>query len=455
MRVLVPTSDYYPYQWGGTEVYVHSLTRELMERGHDITILASIPMSATEGQYSSRVRGKWYTYEKEKIFGVHVEFESKQESHRSRSDELDWFWNDWMGKHQFDIVHYHSLSPVASLSLMHAAKQHSLPVVFTYHTPTTCPMGTLMNWKGETCDGEVIKKRCLRCVIHQGSESKVLGMLAERVPMLVWQTGTSLVRNSNNKLGRLGTALQMPTLLELQQQGLREMIDRIDLWHVQSRQIYEVLRKNGVPDRRLYLLRHGLENPNLQKPSNGRRLPGSPLRLGYIGRLAQVKGIETLLSAFTQVPSDSPVELHIYAEPQDGVQKEYQKELLQLTQEDTRIHWKGGFKRESLVDTLSEIDVLVVPSEWVEIGPFTVHEAFAASVPVIGSDLGGIHELVTHEVDGLLFEMRNTLSLAAQIRRLIDEPSLLGHLQEGITPRQSMKDVALQIEKQYYKLVRR
>ena len=51
---------------------------------------------------------------------------------------------------------------------------------------------------------------------------------------------------------------------------------------------------------------------------------------------------------------------------------------------------------------LSRIDVLAVPSQWLETGPLVVLEAFAAGTPVIGSDLGGIRELVSDGRDGLL-----------------------------------------------------
>ena len=50
-------------------------------------------------------------------------------------------------------------------------------------------------------------------------------------------------------------------------------------------------------------------------------------------------------------------------------------------------------------------------------------EAFAAGVPVIGSDLGGIQETLTDGVDGLLVRPFNSVAaLAAAIRKIVDEP---------------------------------
>jgi Glycosyltransferase len=45
---------------------------------------------------------------------------------------------------------------------------------------------------------------------------------------------------------------------------------------------------------------------------------------------------------------------------------------------------------------------VVVPSQWMETGPLVVLEAFAAGVPVIGSNLGGIADKVQHGHNGLL-----------------------------------------------------
>ena len=44
---------------------------------------------------------------------------------------------------------------------------------------------------------------------------------------------------------------------------------------------------------------------------------------------------------------------------------------------------------------LAGFDMLAVPSQWQETGPLVVFEAQALGVPVLGSDLGGIAELIT------------------------------------------------------------
>ena len=81
---------------------------------------------------------------------------------------------------------------------------------------------------------------------------------------------------------------------------------------------------------------------------------------------------------------------------------------------------------------LSALDVVVVPSLCYENSPLVIHEAFAAGIPVIATDLGGMRELVQHEVNGLLFERANVQNLAHQLQRITQEAHLLTELRRGI-----------------------
>ena len=84
---------------------------------------------------------------------------------------------------------------------------------------------------------------------------------------------------------------------------------------------------------------------------------------------------------------------------------------------------------EQVVETIRKYDALVVPSVCLETGPLVVLEAFAAGVPVIGSRLGGIAEMVRDGVDGFLFQPGNPSDLAYDIEQI---PRQLAALRESI-----------------------
>src|SRR5690606_14078084 len=94
-------------------------------------------------------------------------------------------------------------------------------------------------------------------------------------------------------------------------------------------------------------------------------------------------------------------------------------------------------------------DVLAVPSRGMENSPLVIHEAFMAGVPVIGTRMGGIPELVVPERGGLLVDPDSPADLAAAIRRLADEPELVPTLAANAPLVRSMDEDAAEWEERY------
>ncbi len=88
----------------------------------------------------------------------------------------------------------------------------------------------------------------------------------------------------------------------------------------------------------------------------------------------------------------------------------------------------GAFDNAEAAAVYADIDVLVVPSLWPENSPLVIHEAFMAGVPVVGARQGGIPGLVTHDVNGLLYDAFSPSALAAALRTLIDDPERVRRL---------------------------
>jgi len=82
-----------------------------------------------------------------------------------------------------------------------------------------------------------------------------------------------------------------------------------------------------------------------------------------------------------------------------------------------------------------------------------VLEAFAAGVPVLGSRLGGIAELVREDVDGILVEPASVAAWTAALRTLATEPDRLARLRTGIRPPRTMTTVAAEMAALYRRLL--
>src|SRR5439155_3104007 len=123
--------------------------------------------------------------------------------------------------------------------------------------------------------------------------------------------------------------------------------------------------------------------------------------------------------------------------------------LKQLAAGDRRVAFRDPIPASDIVTRLREYDVLAVPSQWLETGPMVVLEAFAAGVPVIGSNLGGIAEMVTNGVDGLLIPAHWLDAWTGAMESLSTDPPLLRTLQQGIRPPRRVADVAMDMAEVY------
>jgi glycosyltransferase involved in cell wall biosynthesis len=81
---------------------------------------------------------------------------------------------------------------------------------------------------------------------------------------------------------------------------------------------------------------------------------------------------------------------------------------------------------------MARVDWCIVPSVWWEAFGLVVSEAWMFKRPVIASDVGALAERISHEVDGLLFDVASASSLANTIRRACTEEGLWGRLVQGI-----------------------
>jgi glycosyltransferase involved in cell wall biosynthesis len=141
----------------------------------------------------------------------------------------------------------------------------------------------------------------------------------------------------------------------------------------------------------------------------------------FLGRLGERKGVPELLAALTR-----PGLAHVHTTlAGDGPVEEYRRRAADLGLA-ARTHLPGWVDAATARDLLARAHVLVLPSH-AEGSPMAVIEAFAHGVPVVATPVGGIPELVTDGVDGLLVPPGDPDALAAALIRLLtDEPLRAG-----------------------------
>lgn len=93
-----------------------------------------------------------------------------------------------------------------------------------------------------------------------------------------------------------------------------------------------------------------------------------------------------------------------------------------------RVHHAGVKSTEDeMARLLQAADLFVCPSLEDNL-PNSVMEAMACGLPVIGTSVGGIPDMVEHGVNGCLVNPGESISLARALRRMVDRPSDLNQM---------------------------
>ncbi|MGB4043272.1 MAG: glycosyltransferase family 4 protein [Thermacetogeniaceae bacterium] len=147
----------------------------------------------------------------------------------------------------------------------------------------------------------------------------------------------------------------------------------------------------------------------------------------FVGRLVQEKGAHLLVDAVPKVLHYYPQSKFIIAGT--GPALEYLKNKARDMNIYEKIYFTGYIDDRTRDFLYREADVAVFPSTYEPFGMVAL-EAMAAHTPVVVADVGGLGEIVQHEVNGLKCYPGNPNSLADNILRLLHEPDLAKKLAE-------------------------
>lgn len=351
---------------GGSERYQFILSELLEKNGHTV-----IPFAAANPKNLS---SKWSSY-----FPRGVNFE-----HPSWLDLAQFIYSipaaeaikRLLKNHPLDVAHLHIYYGQLTASILAPLQQAGVPIVQTLHEyKIVCPVYTLVS-QGEICQAcqghnfwYATLRRC-----NRGSVARSL---------------LSTIESYVSKL--LGS--------------VRLINHFIAVSHFQRQKVIEL----GVPAEKVTTIHNFIDTKTIKPNSK----PGEYFL--YFGRLERLKGLFTLIEAAASLKE---IPLLIVG---DG---EARLELEQLIEQNQYTHIQLlGFKQgNELTELIYHSICTVVPSEWYETFGFTLVESFAQGRPVIASNIGGISEVVTDRVDGILVPPRNAAVLREKMLWLAEHP---------------------------------
>jgi glycosyltransferase involved in cell wall biosynthesis len=154
------------------------------------------------------------------------------------------------------------------------------------------------------------------------------------------------------------------------------------------------------------------------------------LRMLFVGRLVERKGVHVLLDALALLPEEPPIQLEVLGDGPEREALEHRARSLGVAE---RVHFHGFVPREELERQLAECDALVLPAVVdakgdVEGLGVVLLEAMSFGKPVIASAAGGIPDIVRPSENGLLVPPGDAKSLAAAVECLARDPALVRSL---------------------------
>lgn len=196
----------------------------------------------------------------------------------------------------------------------------------------------------------------------------------------------------------------------------RKILLRADIVTAASKRLANLTSAYAPVTKKMKIIPFGVDltrfKPRVVRPRN-------KVMLGSIRHLQRTYGIDLMIRAASLLKSKS-WELVIAG---DGDASSY-KELAKDLKVADRVRFLGEVKYSKVPKVLKSLDLFMMPSRWETFGVAAV-EAQACGLPVVGTKVGGIPEVVSDGRTGYLVQRGDYQSLAKKIDELINDPDTL------------------------------
>jgi glycosyltransferase involved in cell wall biosynthesis len=457
-RVLLTSHKFFPQHRAGTEVLTLKIAQELQARGYCVKVVAGNPPDLDARRKVEHLNEtSTYVYD-----GIDVEV--VEEALRLKESSFNYEFNNphvqtYFGKllDEFkpdlvQMVHSQNLSA----AIIDECQKRAIPIVF-YATDFwfVCPVVQLKKPDGSICRGPSPgAANCLTCYTPEllPPSKEVVEAVSTRFPAFA-----PLAQLTEPMLGHLYRELKKPKAVSATKARpayLAAQANKLNKILVPTKLMRDIFVENGINPELIQLCHFGIDTSKLI--NHTQKQPSPLFRIGYVGTFFEHKGVDLLLEAFNNLPPEllNKAQLKLYGDPTQFPQYFQKLEAIANSEPASkdRIHFLGTFPNERFGEIMEELDVLVVPSRWYENTPLVMQSALATKTPLIVTDLGGMSELVEHEVNGMLFKLNDWQSLRQQLAQVISQPGLLQKLKENIKPERTVQDMVDDIEGVYLRV---
>ncbi len=360
----------YHYNFGGASKVYFNTSNLLIKKNHDV-----IFFSIRDEKNIVSLNEKYFIDKKVKtessllckILNFHNYFYNMQAKKNL---------NKLLENEKPDIAHIHLFYGGITTSILPVLKKHRVPVVYTAHDyRMICPAYTFLNGNGQVCE-DCKGNKFYNSFLKKCSKNNLLNSLVMSLEMYFrkyfiqadkYFDGLIYVSNfAKNKHEEFNPKIKQKANMVLYNSSKFSNI-KIN---------YDTKFKNK------YFL--------------------------FYGRFSKEKGIDLLLKAFKSIKKSKLIIA--------GEGREKHKILKYIKNENiSNIDYVGFKFGEDLNNLIKNAFFVIVPSQWYENNPLTIIESYSNGVPIIGSEIGGIPEIINNGKTGFTFKTRDLNDLKQKI----------------------------------------
>jgi glycosyltransferase involved in cell wall biosynthesis len=284
---------------------------------------------------------------------------------------------------QCDIYHSHSFQTFG-VGPFEAASEMGIPTVLTLHNYAPICFTNDLSLNGRFCERGCSKIKFIYCLLNKNWQTFMLS------PLLWAMKNKSMTMR-------------------------HQAIEKVGMIITPSNYMKSILHKYGIPNEKMVTIH------NLFSPKGVTHTEKTQRYFCWAGRIDKGKGIEYLLYAFAKVVKYFPeVKLYLIG---DGRYKRKMSTLAKQLRILKQLVFTGWVGHEEVVRLFSGATGVVIPSVYPEIFPTIMLEAMGCAKAVIGTNRGGIPEIITDGYNGLLVKPENSNELAEKMIYLLKNPT--------------------------------
>jgi len=443
LKIIHLVGWYFPESVGGSEVYVAGLASRQKSGGDVVSIAA--PLAGASGATQ-------YDYDGVDCFRYSIPKNATRDEAQGRVEVRGTSsLREHFEREKPDVAHFHTITTGLGLDEMRAARKSGARVVFTSHLPalgSLCQRGTLMRWGDSLCDGHATPVKCAACMLQQRGLSKPAAWTMGWLGSL---PGAASVASG----GRIGTAVQMTDFVRFRLHLQNEILAIVDRFVLLNQWAFDVMLANGARPEKLALnyLGHSATHV-VRKPTPDIRPTESPMLIGYVGRLADGKGVDRMLSAIEMLPNDTAINFEFRGAINDAAAMTIAERIQSVAAKRPNVKLEPAVAPDEIMDVIRGYDLLCVPSVAYENGPTVVSEAHAVGTPVLGTAIGAMPELIDSGVNGLLVKPGDARALSEAFTAVARDPTrTIDAWRTHLPDSRSMMEIARDYETLYRELI--